>query len=104
MSWCIWAQDSGSCDADAGPAITPLSSCCRRGEEADRLVGLETGADDYVVKPFSPREVVLRIEALLRHGERLSGARLSSDTIRVGDLHRPPRPDRSACQGEPLTH
>ena len=46
-----------------------------RGEEEDRLIGLETGADDYVVKPFSPREVVLRVEALLRRAERLTGNR-----------------------------
>ncbi len=42
------------------------------GEEEDRLVGFETGADDYVVKPFSPREMVLRVEALLRRSERLA--------------------------------
>jgi DNA-binding response OmpR family regulator len=65
-------------------AVIMLSA---RGEEEDRLVGLETGADDYVVKPFSPREVILRIEALLRRGERLSGARLLSDTIEVAGLH-----------------
>ena len=64
-------------------AVIMLSA---RGEEEDRLVGLETGADDYVVKPFSPREVVLRIEALLRRGERLSGARLLSEELRVGPL------------------
>jgi DNA-binding response OmpR family regulator len=57
-----------------------------RGEEEDRLVGLETGADDYVVKPFSPREVVLRVEALLRRAERLTGNRLRTETISVGDL------------------
>ena len=51
-------------------AVIMLSA---RGEEEDRLVGLETGADDYVVKPFSPREVVLRVEALLRRAERLAG-------------------------------
>jgi DNA-binding response OmpR family regulator len=57
-----------------------------RGEEEDRLVGFETGADDYVVKPFSPREVVLRVEALLRRTERLAGAQLLNRTLRVGDL------------------
>jgi DNA-binding response OmpR family regulator len=57
-----------------------------RGEEEDRLVGLETGADDYVVKPFSPREVVLRVEALLRRGERLSGVRLLTDRVSLGEL------------------
>jgi DNA-binding response OmpR family regulator len=57
-----------------------------RGEEEDRLVGLETGADDYVVKPFSPREVVLRVEALLRRTERLAGARLVNRLLTVGEL------------------
>jgi DNA-binding response OmpR family regulator len=55
-------------------------------EEEDRLVGLETGADDYVVKPFSPREVVLRVEALLRRTERLAGSELVNRRLRVGDL------------------
>jgi len=57
-----------------------------RGEEEDRLVGLETGADDYVVKPFSPREVVLRVEALLRRAERLTGTRLLTEELSVGDV------------------
>ena len=64
-------------------AVIVLSA---RGEEEDRLVGLETGADDYVVKPFSPREVVLRVEALLRRTERLRGAQLLNTQIRHGEL------------------
>jgi DNA-binding response OmpR family regulator len=64
-------------------AVVILSA---RGEEEDRLVGLETGADDYVVKPFSPREVVLRIEALLRRAERLGGASLLNRRLTVGGL------------------
>ena len=46
-----------------------------RGEEDDRLLGLEMGADDYMVKPFSPRESVLRVQALLRRAERLGRRR-----------------------------
>jgi len=65
-------------------AVIMLSA---RGEEEDRLVGLETGADDYVVKPFSPREVVLRVEAMLRRGERLSGVRLLNESFDIDDLH-----------------
>ena len=57
-----------------------------RGEEQDRLVGLETGADDYVVKPFSPREIVLRVEALLRRTERLAGTQLVNRQIELGRL------------------
>ncbi len=57
-----------------------------RGEEEDRLIGLETGADDYVVKPFSPREVVLRVEALLRRAERLAGVAMPAETLRLGPV------------------
>jgi two-component system, OmpR family, response regulator ResD len=48
----------------------PVVMLTAKGEEVDRLVGLELGADDYVAKPFSPREVVARIRAVLRRGER----------------------------------
>jgi DNA-binding response OmpR family regulator len=64
-------------------AVIVLSA---RGEEGDRLVGLETGADDYVVKPFSPREVVLRVEALMRRTERLAGSQLLNQKVELGDL------------------
>ena len=49
---------------------TPVVVLSARGEEEDRVVGLEVGADDYLVKPFSPRELVLRIQGLLRRGRR----------------------------------
>ena len=73
-----------------------------RGEEEDRLVGLETGADDYVVKPFSPREVVLRVEALLtahRATRRDAAGELDGDAgagdDRLGGPRGPPvRSDR----------
>jgi two-component system phosphate regulon response regulator PhoB len=48
---------------------TPILMLTAKAEEIDRIVGLEFGADDYVTKPFSPREVVLRIRAILRRGE-----------------------------------
>jgi two-component system phosphate regulon response regulator PhoB len=47
----------------------PILMLTAKAEEIDRIVGLEFGADDYVIKPFSPREVVLRIQAILRRGE-----------------------------------
>ena len=69
-----------------------------RGEESDRLVGLRRGADDYVVKPFSPAELVARVEAVLRRGSRrrrrrrgraADRARAAAD--RAGDAARLPR-------------
>ena len=71
-----------------------------RGEEEDRLVGLETGADDYVVKPFSPREMVLRVEALLRRTERLAGTQLVNRRFEVGEL-RSTSTRGTALQGRP---
>ena len=47
----------------------PVMMLTAKAEEIDRIVGLEFGADDYVMKPFSPREVILRIKAILRRGE-----------------------------------
>jgi len=52
-------------------ASVPIIMLTARAEESDRILGLELGADDYIVKPFSPRELVARVKAVLRrHGER----------------------------------
>ena len=61
----------------------PVILVTARGDEVDRLVGLELGADDYVVKPFSPREVVARVKAVLRRSAR---AEEPGERIEVGDL------------------
>ena len=68
-------------------ANVPIIMLTARGEEEDRVRGLETGADDYVTKPFSPRELVARVGAVLRRvrpalaGETLSYADLEMDTV-----------------------
>jgi DNA-binding response OmpR family regulator len=62
----------------------PVIILTARGEESDRLVGLELGADDYVVKPFSPKELVARVRAVLRRAE--GGAAAGAELIRVADL------------------
>jgi two-component system alkaline phosphatase synthesis response regulator PhoP len=61
----------------------PLIMLTARAEEADRLIGLELGADDYVVKPFSPRELVARVRAVLRRAEAAS---VRPQVITAGDL------------------
>ncbi|HEX2988537.1 MAG TPA: response regulator transcription factor [Chloroflexota bacterium] len=61
----------------------PIIMLTARDEEADKLIGLELGADDYVTKPFSPREVVARVRAVLR---RASAPPLSQELLRAGEL------------------
>jgi two-component system phosphate regulon response regulator PhoB len=60
--------------AKAATARIPVIMLTAKGEEGDRITGLETGADDYVVKPFSPRELVLRLEAVLRRSRGIQPA------------------------------
>jgi len=54
---------------DAATRHIPIIMLTAKAEEVDRIVGLEFGADDYVTKPFSPREIVLRIKAIMRRGK-----------------------------------
>jgi DNA-binding response OmpR family regulator len=61
----------------------PIIMLTARAEESDKLVGLELGADDYLTKPFSPRELVARVRAVLR---RVDGSRALSDVLRAGRL------------------
>ena len=61
----------------------PIIMLTALGEEADRVVGLETGADDYVTKPFSPREILARIKAVLRRHNSLPPQKDAVDTERV---------------------
>jgi two-component system phosphate regulon response regulator PhoB len=58
---------------DSSTAGIPIVMLTARGEEVDRIVGLELGADDYIAKPFSPREVVLRVKAVLRRAQNPNG-------------------------------
>lgn len=62
---------------------TPIIMLTAKGEEVDRIVGLELGADDYMVKPFSPRELVLRIKAILKRGKLEESPK---DIIQRGNL------------------
>ena len=61
----------------------PIIMLTARDDDVDKIVGLELGADDYMTKPFNPRELVARVKAILRRSER---AALPGKTIRMGDL------------------
>jgi DNA-binding response OmpR family regulator len=71
--------------ADPATAAIPVIMLTARGEEAERIQGLELGADDYVTKPFSPRELMARVAALLRRTQRPVKAATSAP-LRYGPL------------------
>jgi DNA-binding response OmpR family regulator len=74
---------------DAATAAIPIIMVTARGEESDRVRGLELGADDYIVKPFSPKELVARVAALLRRVDRpgVPGPRLVHGPLSI-DIER----------------
>ena len=77
--------------ARASTRLLPIIMLSARGEEGDRALGLDTGADDYITKPFSPRELVARVKALLRRARpsllqdvmQFEDLTLNPDTMRV---------------------
>jgi DNA-binding response OmpR family regulator len=79
----------------------PVLMLTARAEEADVLVGLGVGADDYMTKPFSPRELVARIKALLRRIERRPAP--AGELVQVGAVELDPRARRVTVDGE-LAH
>jgi two-component system phosphate regulon response regulator PhoB len=68
---------------DPATSRLPIVMLTARGEEVDRIVGLELGADDYISKPFSPREVVLRVKAVLRRLQHEEGA---DERLEIGGI------------------
>lgn len=80
----------------------PIILLTARGAEADRIAGLETGADDYIVKPFSPSELVARVKAHLRRVELDRQAEASDDSLRGGDVALDPRSRTVRVRGAPV--
>lgn len=68
---------------DTATAKIPIIMLTAKSDEVDRIVGLELGADDYVPKPFSPRELILRIQSVLR---RSQGAGEQVERLKIGDI------------------
>src|ERR1700722_18635141 len=65
---------------------TPILMLTARGDDVDRIVGLELGADDYLSKPFNPRELVARIRAILRRASNRSSRSNTPDVLVVGPI------------------
>ena len=70
--------------ADASLAETPIIMLTARVEDSDKIIGLEIGADDYITKPFNPREVVARVRALLRRSQ--GGSKTTAQVYQTGYL------------------
>jgi DNA-binding response OmpR family regulator len=79
-------------------STVPIVIVTARGDEADRITGLELGADDYVVKPFSPKELVARVRAVLRRAE---APPVTDERIVVGDLQLDLARRRVTAAGRP---
>jgi len=79
----------------------PVLLLTARGEDVDRIVGLEIGADDYLPKPFNPRELVARIRAILRR-TRADGGGPPPEMVRVGDVELDPATRAVRCDGKPV--
>jgi len=85
---------------DPGTARLPIIMLTAKGEEVDKVIGLEMGADDYMTKPFSPRELVARVKAVLRRApqERPSG----EGTLKTGELEIDRERYAVLVRGEPV--
>jgi two-component system phosphate regulon response regulator PhoB len=84
--------------ADATTKAIPIIMLTARGEEEDRVLGLETGADDYITKPFSTRELTARIKAVLRR----RAPQMTEDVVEAGGLRLDPVTHRVSGNGTAL--
>ncbi len=90
LALCRWIRSRGD---------LPVIMLTARGEEADRIVGLELGADDYVTKPFSPRELAVRVQTVLRRAKPVSS---DAERLELDGLVIDPRTREVERDGKPL--
>ncbi|WP_434950005.1 response regulator [Shewanella sp. HL-SH4] len=76
---------------------TPVLMLTARGDEIDRVIGLEIGADDYLPKPFNDRELIARIRAILRRATNAEQEQSTSDALKIGDLRLDPKRQEVYC-------
>jgi two-component system, OmpR family, phosphate regulon response regulator PhoB len=81
--------------ADRRTKSIPLIMLTARADERDKLLGLDTGADDYITKPFSPRELLARVKAVLRR----RAPQMTDDIVQIGDLRLDPATHRVTGAG-----
>jgi DNA-binding response OmpR family regulator len=91
LALCRWIRDRSQ---------LPVIMLTARGDEADRIVGLELGADDYVTKPFSPRELVARVRTVLRRSSR--AVEEADERVRFGDIEIDSAAREVSKSGRPL--
>lgn len=93
------------CKRTRARSDVPIIMLTARDDDIDKIVGLELGADDYMTKPFNPRELVARVRAILRRtGSGAGGSPVESGErpLRVGDLHIDPARREATAAGQPL--
>lgn len=80
----------------------PVIMLTARGDELDKILGLELGADDYITKPFSPREVLARVKAILRRAHTTEEVESGEKTIKVGSISIDPDSYQAFLRNQPL--
>ena len=85
------------------PPDLPIIMLTARDEDIDKIIGLELGADDYMTKPFNPRELVARVKAILRRSERAAKSAERAGPIHIGDVTIDPARREVTASGKPAT-
>jgi DNA-binding response OmpR family regulator len=92
-----------ACQEIRGFSTVPIIMLTARSEDADKLMGFESGADDYVTKPFNPVELIARVRSQLRRYLQLGGGAAQGDTMKLGGIEIDDRKKTVTRDGEPVS-